>query len=82
MAPPVREQVVSATNGSTVNMLAIDGLQRPEFRLPPEKLVKKFTENSQKYLEKKNLNYNQIRTLTQMRDTLIPKLMSGEVRVK
>ncbi|MBN2571156.1 MAG: restriction endonuclease subunit S [Ignavibacteriales bacterium] len=27
-------------------------------------------------------NSNQIRTLTQLRDTLLPKLMSGEVRVK
>jgi type I restriction enzyme S subunit len=28
-----------------------------------------------------NKNTQQIRTLTQLRDTLLPKLMSGEVRV-
>ena len=28
------------------------------------------------------LHINQIRTLTRLRDTLLPKLMSGEVRVK
>jgi len=35
--PKVREQIISATNGSTVNMLATDGLQRPEFNLPPNR---------------------------------------------
>jgi len=28
------------------------------------------------------LHKNEIRTLTRLRDTLLPKLMSGEVRVK
>jgi type I restriction enzyme S subunit len=31
--------------------------------------------------KKKSHNLTQIRTLTQLRDTLLPKLMSGEVRV-
>jgi type I restriction enzyme S subunit len=34
------------------------------------------------WFEKKKANRNQIRTLTRLRDTLLPKLMSGEVRVK
>jgi len=34
------------------------------------------------YFQKINQNKNQIRTLTALRDTLLPKLMSGEVRVK
>jgi type I restriction enzyme, S subunit len=33
------------------------------------------------YFEKINKNKHQIRTLAQLRDTLLPKLMSGEVRV-
>jgi len=47
----------------------------------PEKLqvfYKKITELD----EKKYSNNNQIKTLTQLRDTLLPKLMSGEVRTK
>jgi type I restriction enzyme, S subunit len=82
MTSTVREQVVAATNGSTVNMLAIDGLQRPEFQLPPKEKVKKFTLIIKDYWIKKNVNHNQIRTLTQLRNTLLPKLMNGEVRVK
>ncbi len=82
MTPNVREQIISATNGSTVNMLAIDGLQRPEFKLPPQSLVKKFTGTVAAYWKKKEVNQTQIRTLTTLRDTLLPKLMSGEIKVE
>ena len=34
------------------------------------------------YFNKISINCNQIRTLEKLRDTLLPKLMSGEVRVK
>lgn len=79
MTPVVREQITAATNGSTVNMLAIDGLQRPVFKLPSKEYVEKFSSIVSNYWKKKNLNQNQIRTLTALRDTLLPKLMSGEV---
>ncbi|MGZ8096089.1 MAG: restriction endonuclease subunit S [Methylobacter sp.] len=82
MTPLVREQITSATNGSTVNMLAIDGLQRPEFKLPPKEKVVEFTAMSKAWWKKKEVNHSQIRTLEKLRDTLLPKLMSGEVRVK
>lgn len=81
MSPSVREQIISATNGSTVNMLAIDGLRRPEFKLPPKDKVFEFKSIVQRCWEKVNLNNNQIRTLEKLRDTLLPKLMSGEVRM-
>jgi len=82
MTPRVREQIIGATNGSTVNMLAMDGLQNTEFKLPPEDKVLRFSQIIGNYWEKKNRNQYQIRTLTQLRDTLLPKLMSGEVRVR
>ena len=45
---------------------------------------RKFLFDSQvkEYWSKINHNMNQINTLTQLRDTLLPKLMSGEVRVE
>jgi type I restriction enzyme S subunit len=79
MTTSVREQIIGATNGSTVNMLAIDGLQRPEFKLPPKERVIEFTSIVKDYWKKKNVNQNQIKTLTQLRDTLLPKLISGGV---
>lgn len=82
MTPDVREQIISATNGSTVNMLAVDGLQRPEFKIPPKEKVVEFTFIVRDCWKKKNLNNKQIKTLTALRDTLLPKLMNGEARVK
>ena len=62
-------------------MLAIDGLQRPEFKLPLKKMVIEFTGIVSAYWKKKNINQDQINTLTKLRDTLLPKLMIGEVKV-
>jgi type I restriction enzyme S subunit len=82
MSHSMREQVISATNGSTVNMLAIDGLQIPKFKLPPEIKVIEFTEIVSAHWDKISKNNKQARTLEKLRDTLLPKLMSGEVRVE
>ncbi len=51
-----------------------------EFSLPTnEKDILKFNDEVSIYFEKINQNKHQIRTLTQLRDTLLPKLMSGEI---
>ena len=39
----IREQVVGFANGTTVNMLKIEGLQKPKFILPPRDLVTKYS---------------------------------------
>jgi type I restriction enzyme S subunit len=65
---------------------AVPGLNRDialstEIRMPPSEKVTKFSQQCSSILEKINKNSNQIRTLEKLRDTLLPKLMSGEVRV-
>jgi type I restriction enzyme S subunit len=50
--------------------------------MPNEDLVLKFNDLVSNNYKKINHNNFQIQTLTQLRDTLLPKLMSGEVRVK
>jgi type I restriction enzyme S subunit len=53
-----------------------------KFLLPTnEREISEFDSEVKLYFEKINKNKQQIRTLTQLRDTLLPKLMSGEVRV-
>lgn len=49
---------------------------------PSEILVERFDKITNEYWKKIKNNQTQILTLTQLRDTLLPKLMSGEVRVK
>jgi len=52
-----------------------------EFQLPTEEKLKAFSEYADSVWKKIEHNHKQIRTLEKLRDTLLPKLMSGEVRV-
>lgn len=47
----------------------------------PESAIKRFETEVKPMFEKIKSNQTQIRTLTALRDTLLPKLMSGEVRL-
>jgi type I restriction enzyme S subunit len=53
-----------------------------EYLMPKEELVILFHKQVNPLYKKINQNKSKIRTLTQLRDTLLPKLMSGEVRVE
>ena len=66
--------------GTVFGSIGKTGFQQMEIVLPPEDLIEKF-ENEAKPLNDKVIeNCNQIKLLEAMRDTLLPKLMSGEVR--
>lgn len=53
-----------------------------EITIPDENTMRNFNESAFLYFNKIKENSQQIQTLTKLRDTLLPKLMSGEVRVK
>ncbi len=50
--------------------------------IPPKEIENKFVEAIKPMIDKMENNYLEILTLESLRDTLLPKLMSGEVRVK
>ncbi|RFC34556.1 MAG: type I restriction enzyme, S subunit [Candidatus Nitrotoga sp. MKT] len=52
------------------------------FQLPPDDRLREFAIIAHNSWEKIEKNHIQIRTLEKLRDTLLPKLMSGEVRVE
>jgi hypothetical protein len=52
------------------------------FVLDDERLKQEGRVFGKDYLDRISINSNQIRTLEKLRDTHLPKLMSGEVRVK
>ena len=52
------------------------------FVLDDERLKQEGRVFGKDYLDRISINSNQIRTLEKLRDTLLPKLMSGEVRVE
>jgi len=68
--------------GTVFGSIGKTDFQQMETVLPPEDLIEKF-ENEAKPLNDKVIeNCNQIKLLEAMRDTLLPKLMCGEVRVE
>lgn len=52
-----------------------------KYRIPETEIIKDFHNKVERYFKKIIKNKLQIQTLTKLRDTLLPKLMSGEVRV-
>lgn len=69
--------------GSAQPQITIESLYEAEFKTPCNEKVKEFTSIVKVWEEKRSNNLNQIRTLANLRDALLPKLMSGEtVRVK
>ena len=81
MTPSVREQVIGCTNGTTVNMMYIDGLITPQYVLPSEKVIQAFEKIVAPIFEILENNEQQSRTLGEIRDALLPKLMSGKLSV-
>ena len=67
---------------STYPSLKPSDIEKIEFLKPPMEKIIQFGNLASEYWTKINNNQIQIRTLTQTRDNLLPKLMSGEVRVQ
>jgi type I restriction enzyme S subunit len=66
---------------------AVPGLNRDialstEIKIAPLGKLNEFNQFAAAFITKLSANNKQIRTLEKLRDTLLPKLMSGEIRVK
>ena len=73
---------VGYSNGTTVLHLSKKAIPEYELYLPENfDLIKKFTKIANDTTNKISLNKDAIKALTKTRDTLLPKLMSGQVRV-
>jgi len=69
-------------NGTTVIHLSRKAIPEFTFFIPDKDLLEKFKEISDNLFNKIRINDLQNQTLAQIRDALLPKLMSGEIRVK
>jgi len=68
-------------SGSTQEYISLGSLRNIIFNLPNYEIIDLFNEKIEPIFEKINTNMKQIKTLENLRDTLLPKLLSGEVRV-
>ncbi|MBN2535385.1 MAG: restriction endonuclease subunit S [Spirochaetales bacterium] len=74
--------IKNAGNGSVFPEISKSIFKSLDFQLPPPELLQKFDIEVKPIFSKVKNNQIQIRTLEKLRDTLLPKLMSGEVRMK
>ena len=77
----IRKELENMGNGSIFTNLKTDIVKEYPIKLPDEKTLNDFEYQITMFFEKQLLNVKQIRSLTKLRDTLLPKLMSGEIRV-
>ena len=78
---PLLERSQYGKVGTTVIHLGKTDIDRYEIFIPSEDVLQKFKTQSQEIHKKIIANQHQIRTLAHLRDTLLPKLMSGSVAV-
>ena len=67
--------------GTVFGSISKSDFQEMEIIIPPFNEVERFQSEAKPIDDKINSNCKQIRTLEKMRDTLLPKLISGEVRI-
>jgi type I restriction enzyme S subunit len=76
-------RLLNEISGSTgMTMLNISKVRDFEIIVPEKVVLEKFQKLLIPFYEKIEINNSQIQTLTKTRDELLPRLMSGEVRVK
>lgn len=73
---------IAASHATTMGHIKRGDLDDALVLIPNEEELSAMTQQVDPIIEKVITNNKQIRTLTALRDTLLPKLMSGEVRVE
>ena len=76
-----RDFAISSMSGSSGRQRAqANVIKEYDIKVPPLEIIEELNLQLAGILSKLENNANQIRTLEKLRDTLLPKLMSGEVR--
>lgn len=76
-----RHYILGSCTGTNVSHTSPSIICEYEFNVPDDGKIISFKNQVQSLQIKQQSNIRQIQTLTQLRDNLLPKLMSGEVRV-
>ena len=79
--PDYKERAVTFATGTTVLALPKDAILDYKFVIPSEEVFNKFGVLAQSIFDKIILNNKDLLSLQKTRDLLLPKLMSGKIRV-
>jgi type I restriction enzyme S subunit len=75
-------QTLAEARSGTFPQITFDQLRDLIINVPSNEILHSVSKACDGWLKKIKFNYAQILTLEKLRDTLLPKLMSGEVKVK
>jgi type I restriction enzyme S subunit len=78
----VIKELQMAAYGSVFDTITTQTFEEIKIALPEDNVILKFEGHVENLFSKMLANQTQIRTLEKLRNTLLPKLMSGEVRVE
>ena len=81
LSPDMQNYCQSNAHGAAQKGIRMADLKAYSFNLPPFGVIQKFTNLVTPTIKKVSSIRNQIRLLTEARDRLLPKLMSGEITV-
>ncbi len=76
-----KNEILLLDIGGVQPSIKVPHLLSMDIPIPPALLQQKFDDQIINIVSKMELNYKKIRTLESLRDTLLPKLMSGKIRV-
>ncbi len=80
---PLLNYFERAKVGTTVIHLSKSDIDTFKFTFPKDKgIIENFNTQIESFHKQKVNNYTEIETLTKLRDTLLPKLISGEIHLK
>ena len=77
----IRKELINLAYGSVFNNLKTDTLKNYEISKPKDDQLDRFNKIAKPIMEKIDSNTKEIMMLSKLRDTLLPKLMSGEIDV-
>ena len=77
----MHDEISGYATGTTVNMLPNDALRIPEIVVPPAYVVETFSQLSQEARARQESLIEECQLLTDLRDNLIPRLVSGQVLI-
>jgi type I restriction enzyme S subunit len=77
----IKKRIIQFCSGTVRQNLEFNSFSIIEIIIPPENIVKEFNHIHEKLLDIITFKTKEIQTISQLRDSLLPKLMSGKIRV-
>ena len=76
-----KEKIIHCAHGAVQQCLFISDITNFITIYPPKYLIERFTQKVESFLEEGKKKQHECRCLAKLRDNLLPRLMSGEVKV-